>query len=98
MDAVYESYDFLEKFLSKEAYLAGDHLTIADLCIICTVSAARLVAPISEERYPKISDWIKRISALPYYEETNGKGSDEYIEFLKRILMKKNGNINIEVY
>ncbi|KAL5291887.1 GstE2.2 family protein [Megaselia abdita] len=98
IDAVYESYDYVEKFLSKEKYLAGDHLTIADLCCVCTITSGALFAPISEERYPKISDWIKRLSALPYYEETNGKDNAEYLEFLKMILTQKNGNANIEVY
>lgn len=98
IDAVNEAYDYLEKFLSKQSYLAGDQLTIADLCCVCTISCGSALVPFSEERYPKIVNWIKRLSALPYYEETNGKGSAEYHEFIKGILMEKNGNTIIEVY
>lgn len=97
IDAVYEAYDYIEKFLSKQLYLAGDHLTIADLCCICTITCGTIYVPISEERYPKITDWIKRMSALPYYEDTNGKDNAEYHEFIKGILMAKNGNTNIEI-
>ncbi|KAL5291866.1 GstE2.2 family protein [Megaselia abdita] len=98
IDALYEAYDYMEEFLSKQKYLAGDHLTIADLCCVCTITSGLLYAQISEERYPKISDWIKRLSTLPYYEETNQKGNDEYLELLKTVLTQKNGNTNIEVY
>lgn len=98
IDAIYQGYDYVEKFLSKQPYLAGDHLTIADLCCVCTITSGGLFAPISEERYPKLSDWIKRLSELPYYEETNAKDNTEYLEFLKGILLEKNGNTNVEVY
>uniref|UniRef100_T1GBZ8 Uncharacterized protein n=1 Tax=Megaselia scalaris TaxID=36166 RepID=T1GBZ8_MEGSC len=56
IDAVYEAYGYMEKFLSKTPYLAGDHLTIADLCCVCTITSGGLFAPISEERFPKLSD------------------------------------------
>lgn len=98
IDALYESYDYVEKFLSKQSFLAGDQLTIADLCCICTITSGALFASICEDRYPKLSDWIKKLSALPYYEETNAKDNVEYLEFLKGILCEKNGNANIEVY
>ncbi|KAL5284497.1 GstE2.2 family protein [Megaselia abdita] len=98
INALYESYDYLEKFLSKQKYLAGDYLTIADLCCISSITPAVLFANISEERYPKISDWMQRMSTLPYYEETIGKDNAEYLELLKGILTQKNGSSNIEVY
>lgn len=98
IDAVYQGYDYVEKFLSKHSYLAGDHLTIADLCCVCTITSGGLFAPITEERYPKISDWIRRLKALPYYEETNGKDNVEYLNFLKGFLVEKNGSSDIEVY
>lgn len=97
VDAVYEAYDYMEKFLSKQPYLAGDHMTIADLCCVCTVTCGTVFVPISAERYPKLSDWIKRMSALPYYEETNGKSNAEYHEFVKGILMTKTGSMHITI-
>lgn len=87
----------MEKFLAKQPYLAGEHLTIADLCCICTITSVSLFVPISEVRYPKLSDWVRRLSALPYYEETNGKDNVIYHDFLRGILMQKNGNTKIQV-
>lgn len=34
---VQRDYDFLEKFLAKSLYIAGDHITIADLSIITSL-------------------------------------------------------------
>lgn len=96
IDAMCEAYGYLEKFLSKTPYLAGEHLTIADLCCVCTVTSGSVYVPINEDNYPKVYDWIQRISKLPYYETTNGKDNGEYLEFLKGFLKAKNGTIAIE--
>lgn len=32
------AFDFLEKFLEGHKYVAGDHLTIADIALLTTVS------------------------------------------------------------
>jgi glutathione S-transferase len=37
-----ESYEFLNKFLENQDFVAGDNLTIADLAIISTVSTAEV--------------------------------------------------------
>lgn len=98
IDALYQGYDYVETFLSNQPYLAGDTLTIADLCCVCTITSGALFAPISKDRYPNLSDWIARLSAVTYYEETNGIDNAEYLELLKGILSKKNGNTNLEIY
>lgn len=86
----------MESFLTDKPYLAGDNLTIADLCCVCTITSVSLFAPITEERYPKLSDWVKRLSALPYYEETNGKDNAIYHDFLNGIIKQKTGSTDIK--
>jgi len=80
--AVYEAYDLLESFLQNDLYLVGNSLTIADLCCIPTVSTCEYHAPIEAERYPKLAEWIERLSQLPYYEELHGKVISQFREFL----------------
>ncbi|XP_017491277.1 PREDICTED: glutathione S-transferase 1 [Rhagoletis zephyria] len=77
------AYDGLEKCLSQAPYLCGEHLTIADLCAVASVSSAVIFAPIVEEKFPKLSAWLKRLSLLPYYQKNNQDGADLLGSFVK---------------
>ncbi|XP_055635895.1 glutathione S-transferase 1-like [Toxorhynchites rutilus septentrionalis] len=85
---VEKSYQILENTLVNE-YVAGDSLTIADFSCISSVSSLMGIIPIDEQKYPKIHAWIKRLKALPYYEEANGSGADEVV---KLVLSSKEKN------
>jgi glutathione S-transferase len=39
---VEEAYQILDKYLEGQAWAAGDHLTIADLALVATVSSAEV--------------------------------------------------------
>lgn len=97
INALIEAYGYMEKFLSKQPYLAGEHLTIADLCCICTLTCGGFFAPVSEDDFPNLTEWIKKMEALPYYQETNGKPNADYFQFLEGILLQKNRTTDIEV-
>uniref|UniRef100_T1GT20 GST C-terminal domain-containing protein n=1 Tax=Megaselia scalaris TaxID=36166 RepID=T1GT20_MEGSC len=84
LTAIYEAYDFLEVFLSRTKYIAGDNFTVADLCCIATVSSAEFV-PIDATKYPSLSDWVNRMKALPYYE-INDKGAQELIALTEKLI------------
>lgn len=45
-----ESYEFLNKFLENQDFVAGDTLTIADLSIIASVSTAEVTVPCNRQR------------------------------------------------
>jgi glutathione S-transferase len=45
-----ESYEFLNKFLENQDFVAGDNLTIADLAIIASVSTAEVTVPCNRQR------------------------------------------------
>lgn len=77
------AYDGLEKCLTNAPYLCGEHLTIADLCAVASVSSAVLFAPIDEEKFPQLAVWLKRMSLLPYYKKSNQEGADLLGSFVK---------------
>nr|XP_036226002.1 glutathione S-transferase 1 isoform X1 [Bactrocera oleae] len=77
------AYDGLEKCLTNAPYLCGEHLTIADLCAVASVSSAVLFAPIDEEKFPQLAAWLKRMSLLPYYKKSNQEGADLLGSFVK---------------
>lgn len=76
LDYYKKVYPLLEGLLAANEYLAGNELTVADICAIATVSSVDEVAPIDPTVYPRLAAWVKRMKELPYYEETNGRGAE----------------------
>ncbi|KAK5642106.1 hypothetical protein RI129_008273 [Pyrocoelia pectoralis] len=66
------AYDFLEKFLEGHLWVACEFLTLADLSLIPSITTLDIFVPINE-KYPNITNWIKRAEQLPYYH-INKKG------------------------
>ncbi|XP_018333400.2 uncharacterized protein LOC108742625 [Agrilus planipennis] len=81
-DSLKEAYGFLEAFLDGNDYFAGDHLTIADFHIAATLTTADIIVPVSPSEFPRITNWLKRIKALPYYKDVNEKGLQIYTELI----------------
>lgn len=69
--ALAEAIGYLEKFLEKSDYLAGDDTTIADFSAATLLSTINIRLPIRSDEYPKLSDWLNRIESLPYYRDVN---------------------------
>lgn len=67
VEKVKEAYDFLEAFLEGREWLAGDEVTIADLCNIATVSTLDALLPIDEEKHGNLAAWIAKCKELPCY-------------------------------
>lgn len=76
IDKVKEAYSFLECFLEGREWLAGDQITIADLCNGAVVSSLDAFVPIEEEKYEKLNVWLSKCKELPYYAECNQEGLD----------------------
>lgn len=68
------SWEIMEAFLKLRPFIAGDQLTIADLCCAASVTSITDIAPIDEKLYPKFVDWLKRIRQLSYFDEVNAEG------------------------
>lgn len=50
IDDIGEAYGFLEKFLSRSTYIAGDQITIADLSAISDVTSLAHILSIDEKK------------------------------------------------
>ena len=82
-DNILAAYDFLESFLEGHDYMAGDSLTIADLCLVASLSSISGLIPITQNKYERLSKWLHRMQQLPYYVEANQVGSDKLVGFLQ---------------
>nr|ALR34895.1 glutathione S-transferase 1 [Chilo suppressalis] len=75
LESIKEVYDFMETFLEKTKYLAGDNITIADIAAFPSVCGLMYIVPIDSARYPKITAWIKYFESQPYSKKHNEKGA-----------------------
>uniref|UniRef100_A0A1I8P2S9 Uncharacterized protein n=1 Tax=Stomoxys calcitrans TaxID=35570 RepID=A0A1I8P2S9_STOCA len=80
--SIQQAWLSMERLLAKHAYLCGEHMTIADICCVATISAVDSNAPIEEKAYPKLLDWLKRMRAMPFY-------NDDGAEALKKRIVEK---------
>ncbi|KAF5303719.1 hypothetical protein FQR65_LT00863 [Abscondita terminalis] len=79
-------YEFLEKFLENNLWMAGQTLTLADLSLLSTITALDFLVPIDEKKFPNLVGWIKRGEKLPYY-----KCNEEGLNSFKDVMKKKLG-------
>ncbi|KAJ8924954.1 hypothetical protein NQ315_001119 [Exocentrus adspersus] len=77
------AYNSLELLLERSTYVAGEHVTIADFSIVSTLTSANVLVPIASNRFPKISGWLTKMQALPYYAAGNQAGLDKFTELVK---------------
>lgn len=88
------SWPIMEALLEQRPFLAGDHLTIADLCCAASVTSAEGVVPIDEKLYPKFVDWLKRLRQLPYFDEVNAEGVAMLQETLRTKILANQKAVN----
>ncbi|CAH1644205.1 unnamed protein product [Spodoptera littoralis] len=84
LDGVTEGYEFMEAFLSRSKYIAGDHVTIADIAILSTVSTQDLILPIDAQKYPKLKAWLEELKATPYCKKYNEEGANALGAYVKK--------------
>lgn len=92
IEEFYEEFDKLEMLLKDSEYLVDDTMTIADLCVLPTVTSLTYYAPLDLEMYPNLIAWIERLAQLPYYE-INVDGLKEMEVLLEKM---KDSNENVE--
>ncbi|CAH1999054.1 unnamed protein product [Acanthoscelides obtectus] len=80
---VTQGYQKLESLLEQSTYVAGPHVTIADFAIVSTISSSNALVPIASNRYPRITEWLSKMQALPYYHEGNDKGLNTFVTVMK---------------
>ncbi|XP_063361013.1 glutathione S-transferase 1-like [Cydia amplana] len=83
LDAIEEAYGFLEEFLTRTKYLAGDNITIADIAAYATVTGLVVILEHNAQKYPKTQAWLKDLEKLPYVQKGNAKGAEEYRQLVK---------------
>jgi len=95
-NALKQSLDYIDIFLDKTSYCAGDQLTIADFSILASVTQlegmdyrissypGNLPPGLPATVYPNLCKWVQRMKAeLPYYESCNAAGIQQFRAWAK---------------
>jgi len=78
-----EALGWVEAWLSKTKYIAGDNLTIADFAVITTLSTVEAVGH-DLSAYPNLNKYMSQLkSELAGYEELNQQGADQFGQWAK---------------
>ncbi|XP_045446578.1 glutathione S-transferase theta-2-like [Melitaea cinxia] len=81
-----EAYKFLEAFLSKTKFVAGDNMTIADISLLATFNAVRYIIPMDFTKYPKVHDWFSHMKSQSFYKKIIEPVTAELEKIVKEIL------------
>nr|CAD7268541.1 unnamed protein product [Timema shepardi] len=79
-----EAFEFLEKFLTGSAWVAGDKITIADYAVIASVSTAEVVG-FHVNTYPNVAKYLaKARKEFAGYEDINYAGCLEFKKLMEK--------------
>ncbi len=68
----------LDTLIGDNKYVAGTHLTIADLSLLAS-STGFTVSDYDLSDYPNVKEWFERLQTeLPYFDEINGNLKEEF--------------------
>lgn len=82
-NALKQSLDYIDIFLEKTAYCAGDQLTIADFSILASITQLEGM-DYRITSYPNLCKWVQRMkSELPFYESCNAAGIQQFRAWAK---------------
>lgn len=79
IDTIKSALEILEAFLATDPFLVGSHLTIADVSVAITVPFLGNYVPITADKFPKIVQWMNRVSqTIPFFDDMNAKYTEQY--------------------
>jgi glutathione S-transferase len=88
VQAVKNNLKLLDTLIGDNKYVAGTHLTIADLSFLAS-SSIFTVTDYDLSDYPNVKEWLERLETeLPYFDEINGKLKEEFKAMVEN--MRKN--------
>ncbi|CAK8694006.1 unnamed protein product [Clavelina lepadiformis] len=88
-DGVREALKYLDDRLKENAYMAGNHLTIADLFAHTTIRFLDMLDFDEYSNYPHMKAWMDKIEALDYYDECNNGKIDKVKEKYQALIKER---------
>ncbi|KAK4877100.1 hypothetical protein RN001_009606 [Aquatica leii] len=80
-------YKMIETFLESSVWISCDNVTIADFCLVSSITSFNAWEPLDARKYPKLLNWIQNLKTLPYYWVAD-KGTKDFEQFVSKRLNK----------
>lgn len=81
-------YGYLETYLEASEFLASDHITLADISVVASVTTLNLMVPISD-KFVKTHEWLEKLYNKDWYQKANVPGLAQIEAFVKHFLEEK---------
>ncbi|KAJ8961966.1 hypothetical protein NQ317_004276 [Molorchus minor] len=89
LEKINEAMDIFESLLANSPYAAGDHLTLADLSLVASISTWEIMG-YDLSPYKNIRSWYAKVKqTAPGYEEANGKNVLLFKQLVDELLANK---------
>nr|AWX68888.1 glutathione S-transferase epsilon 2 [Heortia vitessoides] len=88
LEKLKNAYGFMEKFLTSK-WLAGEDVTLADICCVSTISSMNEILPIEEQQFPKLTAWLTQCSEQDFFKKGNAPNILQFREMIKNKLAEK---------
>jgi glutathione S-transferase len=82
VEEIKEMYGFLEKYLEITPFMAADHVTLADISLVASLSSYQLV--IAFDGFPRLMEWYEKMQQFDWYQKANAPGVEEMKIILER--------------
>ncbi|KAJ8717506.1 hypothetical protein PYW08_005905 [Mythimna loreyi] len=77
-----DAYGILEKYLQKTKFVAGNHMTIADVSLVAGISSINVLVPV-DAKYTRVHAWWNSLKEEDWYKKANLPGLAQYEELMK---------------
>jgi glutathione S-transferase len=67
-------FAFVESELARAPWFAGEEFSAADIQMSMPIEVSRSRLPLEASKYPRILDWLSRISSRPAYQRAEARG------------------------
>nr|WJR88238.1 glutathione S-transferase epsilon 3 [Agrotis ipsilon] len=78
--AVNDGYEILDKYLQKTKFVACDHVTLADIACVASVSTLGYWIPV-DDKFKNVKAWWKNLEKEDWYKKGNLPGMAAYAAY-----------------
>ncbi|CAH2062276.1 unnamed protein product, partial [Iphiclides podalirius] len=86
VNAFDEAYGYLDAYLQRGAYLAGDQLTLADVSAVATVAAMSGLVPV-DAKHNRLNEWFAKLTKNEWYQKS-APGNAQLISFIQQMIKR----------
>lgn len=90
MEATHKALGYLETFLENQPYVCGENYTLADICIASSILAIKTFYTFEQQKYPRICQWMNRMSDLPGFWEVHKTGHHNLTKLMQNKIKEVN--------